>query len=92
MLLREGWPELDVALQATQLSSVREEVLLFLDAWDQKRGQIGGMRSWWMTAGPNWKGRWQEGHAAGLHGPLVSDGEMSLLQLALKAPPAESKL
>ena len=92
VLLREGWPELDVALQATQLSSVREEVLLFLDAWDQKRGQIGGMRSWWMTAGPNWKGRWQEGHAAGLHGPLVSDGEMSLLQLALKAPPAESKL
>ena len=92
VLLREGWPELDVALQATQLSSVREEVLLFLDAWDQKRGQIGGVRSWWMTAGPNWKGRWQEGHAAGLHGPLVSDGEMSLLQLALKAPPAESKL
>ena len=92
VLLREGWPELDVALKATQLSSVREEVLLFLDAWDQKRGQIGGVRSWWMTAGPNWKGRWQEGHAAGLHGPLVSDGEMSLLQLALKAPPAESKL
>ena len=91
VLLREGLPELDVALKATQLPSVRDEVLFLLDAWDQKQRQIGVRRSWWITAGPSWKGRWQEGHGAGLHGPLVSDGEMSLLQLALKAPPAESK-
>lgn len=91
VLLREGLPELDVALKATQLPSVRDEVLFLLDAWDQKQQQIGVRRSWWITAGPSWKGRWQEGHGAGLHGPLVSDGEMSLLQLALKAPPAESK-
>ena len=91
VLLREGLPELDVALKATQLPSVRDEALFLLDAWDQKQRQIGVRRSWWITAGPSWKGRWQEGHGAGLHGPLVSDGEMSLLQLALKAPPAEIK-
>ena len=91
VLLREGLPELDVALKATQLPSVRDEVLFLLEAWDQKQRQAGARRSWWITAGPSWKGRWQEGHGAGLHGPLVSDGEMSLLQLALKAPPAESK-
>lgn len=91
VLLREGLPELDVALKATQLPSVRDEVLFLLDAWDQKQRQIGVRRSWWITAGPSWKGRWQEGHGAGLHGPLVSDGEMSLLQLALRAPSAENK-
>jgi hypothetical protein len=91
VLLREGLPELDVVLQATQLSSVRDEVLFFLDAWDQKQRQVGVRRSWWITAGPSWKGRWKEGHRAGLHGPLVSDAEMSLLQLALKAPPAERR-
>ncbi len=91
VLLCEGRPELDVGLQATQIPSLRDEVLFLLDAWDQKQRQIGGRRSWWITAGPSWKGRWKDGHGAGLHGPLVSDGEMSLLQLALKAPPAESK-
>ena len=91
VLLREGLPELDVALKATQLPSVRDEVLFLLAAWDQKQRHAGARRSWWITAGPSWKGRWQEGHGADLHGPLVSDGEMSLLQLALKAPPAESK-
>ena len=91
VLLCEGLPELDVVLQATQLSSVRDEVLFFLDAWDQKQRQVGVRRSWWITAGPNWKGRWKEGHRAGLHGPLLSDAEMSLLQLALKAPPAERR-
>ena len=91
VLLREGLPELDVALKATELPSVRDEVLFFLDAWDQKQRQIGVRRSWWITAEPSWKGRWKKGHGAGLHGPLVSDGEMSLLQLALKAPPAEIK-
>ena len=91
VLLCEGRPELDFVLQATQISSLRDEVLFLLDAWDQKQRQIGGRRSWWITAGPSWKGRWKDGHGAGLHGPLVSDGEMSLLQLALKAPPAESK-
>ena len=91
VLLCEGLPELDVGLKATQLPSVRDEVLFLLDAWDQKQGQVGGRRSWWITAGPSWKGRWKEGHGAGFHGSLVSDGEMSLLQLALKAPPMESK-
>ena len=91
VLLREGLPELDVALKATQLPSVRDEVLFLLAAWDQKQRHAAARRSWWITAGPSWKGRWQEGHRADLHGPLVSDGEMSLLQLALKAPPAESK-
>ena len=91
VLLREGLPELDVALKATQLPSVRDEVLFLLAAWDQKQRHAGARRSWWITAGPSWKGRWQEGHRADLHGPLVSDGEMSLLQLALMAPPAESK-
>lgn len=91
VLLREGLPELDVALKATQLPSVRDEVLFLLEAWDQKQRQAGARRSWWITAGPSWKGRWAEGHGAGLHGPLVSDGEMSLLQLALRAPSAENK-
>ena len=91
VLLCEGLPELDVVLQATQLSSVRDEVLFFLDAWDQKQRQVGARRSWWITAGPSWKGRWKEGHRADLHGPLVSDAEMSLLQLALKVPPAERR-
>ena len=91
VLLCEGLPELDVVLQATQLTSVREEVLFLLEAWDQKQRQAGVRRSWWITAGPSWTGRWKEGHGAGLHGPLVSDGEMSLLQLALKAPPAERR-
>ena len=91
VLLCDGLPELDVVLQATQLKAIKEEVLFFLDAWDQKQRQVGARRSWWITAGPSWKGRWKEGHRAGLHGPLVSDAEMSLLQLALKAPPAESR-
>ena len=91
VLLCEGLPELDVVLQATQLTSVRDEALFFLDAWDQKQRQVGVRRSWWITAGPSWKGRWKEGHRADLHGPLVSDAEMSLLQLALKAPPAERR-
>ena len=89
VLLCDGLPEMDVGLQATQLPSIREEVLFLLEAWDQKQRQAGARRSWWITAGPSWKGRWAEGHGAGLHGPLVSDGEMSLLQLALKAPSAE---
>ena len=91
VLLCDGLPELDVALQSTQIKALKEEVLFFLDAWDQKQRQVGARRSWWITAGPNWKGRWKEGHRAGLHGPLVSDAEMSLLQLALKAPPAERR-
>lgn len=91
VLLCEGAPEWDVVLNATQLSSVRGEVLSLLKAWDERQRQVGVKRSWWITAGPNWRGRWQDGHAAGLHGPLVSDAEMSLLQLALKAPPAESQ-
>ena len=89
VLLCDGLPELDVGLQATQLPSIKEEVLFLLEAWDQKQRQAGARRSWWITAGPRWKGRWAEGHGAGLHGPLVSDGEMSLLELALKAPSAE---
>ena len=50
VLLCEGLPELDVVLQATQLSSIRDEVLFFLDAWDQKQRQVGVRRSWWITA------------------------------------------
>ncbi len=86
VVLCDGWPELDVALQSTQVMSLREEVLLLLEAWDGRRRQVDGSRSWWITAGPSWKGCWATGHATDLHGPLVSDGEMSLLQLALKAP------
>jgi hypothetical protein len=71
--------------------SLREEVLLLLEAWDQRLGQVDGRRSWWITAGPSWQGCWTHGHVVDLHGPLVSDGELSLLQLAMEAPSENAK-
>ena len=86
VLLCDGLPELDVALQSTQIKALKEEVLFFLDAWDSRRGKLAKSRSWWVTAGASWKGRWSTGPGADLHGSFVSDAELSLLQLALKAP------
>ena len=91
VLLCDGLPELDVPLKAKQLMSLREEVLLLLEAWDQRLGQVDGRRSWWITAGPSWQGCWAQGHVVDLHGPLVSDGELSLLQLAMEAPSENAK-
>ncbi len=91
VLLCEGMPELDIDLQAQTFPAIRDEVLFLLEEWDQKQGQVGVRRKWWITAGPNWRGRWGDGHDVGFHGPLISDGEMSLLQLALKAPTAEPR-
>ena len=85
VLLCDGLPELDVALQSTQIKALKEEVLFFLDAWDSRRGKLAKSRSWWVTAGASWKGRWSTGPGADLHGSFVSDADLSLLQLALKA-------
>ena len=90
VLLCDGMPELDLDLQTKTFPAIRDEVLFLLGEWDQKQGQVGATRKWWITAGPNWKGRWGDGHDVGLHGPLISDAEMPLLQLALKAYPSES--
>ena len=88
VVLCDGLPELDVSLQTSQVEPLREEVLFFLDAWDEKRHQVATDRSWWVTAGQDWQGSWAAGHQLERHGPIVSDGEWSLLQLALKAPSA----
>ena len=77
LLLRKGSPEFDLSLQATEHPALRHEVLELVEAWDP-----GGLPGWWVTAGSQWQGRWAAEHDSCL-GPLRSDAEMSLLELAL---------
>jgi len=79
LLLRKGCPEFDLSLQATEHPALRHEVLELVEVWDP-----GGLPGWWVTAGSQWQGRWAAEHDSCL-GPLRSDAEMSLLELALTA-------
>ena len=79
LLLRKGCPEFDLSLQATEHPALRHEVLELVEAWDPA-----GLPGWWVTAGSQWQGRWAAEHDSCL-GPLRSDAEMSLLELALTA-------
>ena len=79
LLLRNGWPEIDLSLQASEHPLLREEVLGFVQAWDP-----GGLPGWWVTAGPQWQGCWASVHESKV-GPLRSDAETSLFDLALTA-------
>ena len=79
LLLRKGCPELDLSLQALGHPALRHEVLELVEAWDPA-----GMPGWWVTAAPEWQGCWGAEHDS-RHGPLHSDAEMSLFELALTA-------
>ena len=81
LLLRHGCPEVDLSLQASEYPWLRDEVLGLVEAWAPAC-----LPGWWITAGPQWQGRWIADHDFE-RGPLRSDGDMSLLDLALKASP-----
>ncbi|KZR88918.1 hypothetical protein [Synechococcus sp. MIT S9508] len=79
LLLRKGCPEFDFNLQSSEHPALRHEVLELVEAWDPV-----GMPGWWITAAPEWQGYWGAEHDS-RHGPLHSDSEMSLFELALTA-------
>ena len=79
LLLRNDCPEVDVSLQASEHPSLRNEVMGLVEAWCPS-----GLQGWWVTASPQWQGCWAAEHDPRL-GPLHSDAEMSLLDLALIA-------
>ena len=79
LLLRNDCPEVDVSLQASEHPSLRHEVQGLVEAWSSS-----GLPGWWVTASPQWQGCWAAEHDPG-QGPLHSDAEMSLLDLALIA-------
>ena len=79
LLLRRGCPVVDLRLQAAEHPSLRDEVLGLVEAWSPD-----GLPGWWVTAGPQWLGRWAAEHDC-QQGPLRSDAEMSLFDLALTA-------
>ena len=79
LLLSHGCPEIDIGLDASEHPALREEVMELVEAWDPA-----GLPGWWVTAGSQWQGRWAAEHDSSL-GPLRSDAEMSLLELALTA-------
>jgi len=79
LLLRKGCPEFDFNLQSSEHPALRHEVLELVEAWDPV-----GMPGWWITAAPEWQGYWGAEHDS-RHGPLHSDAEMSLFELALTA-------
>jgi hypothetical protein len=69
----------DLNLQAADYPALREEVLELVEAWRPE-----GLPGWWVTAGPQWQARWASEHDP-RQGPLRSDAEMSVLELALTA-------
>ena len=79
LLSSHGCPEIDIGLEASEHPALREEVMELVEAWDPA-----GLPGWWVTAGSQWQGRWAAEHDSSL-GPLRSDAEMSLLELALTA-------
>ena len=79
VLSRNGCPEVDLNLQASDYPALREEVLELVEAWRPE-----GLPGWWVTAGPQWQGRWAAEHDP-RQGPLRSEAEMSVLELALTA-------
>jgi len=81
LLLHGGCPDVDLELQAVELSDLRSEVQALVQAWCQPQERMG----WWVTASPQWQGQWASDHDPQL-GVLHSDGEMTLLDLALIAP------
>ena len=85
LLLSLGCPEIDIGLAASEHPALREEVMELVEAWDPA-----GLPGWWVTAGSQWQGRWAAEHDSCL-GPLRSDAEMSLLELALTASRVESR-
>ena len=81
LLLHGGCPDVDLELQAVELSDLRSEVQALVQAWCQPQERMG----WWVTTSPQWQGQWASDHDPQL-GVLLSDGEMTLLDLALIAP------
>tara|TARA_B100000614_G_scaffold213758_1_gene197579 strand:- start:81 stop:971 length:891 start_codon:yes stop_codon:yes gene_type:complete len=79
LLSSHGCPEVDLNLKASEHPALREEVIELVEAWDPP-----GSPGWWVTAGSQWQGCWAAEHDS-LQGPLRSDAEMSLLELALTA-------
>ena len=79
LLLCNGCPEVDLMLQNSDYPALRDEVLGLVNAWDPP-----SLPGWWVTAGPQWQGCWAAEHGP-RDGPLCSDAEMSLLELALTA-------
>ena len=79
LLLSNGCPEVDLSLQALEQPALRDEVLGLVETWAPV-----GLPGWWVTAAPQWQGCWAAEHDS-LRGPLRSNAEMSLLDLALTA-------
>ena len=79
LLLRNGCPEVDVSLQASDHPALRGEVEGLVGAWAPS-----ALPGWWVTAAAQWQGCWAAEHDSQL-GTLRSDAEMSLLDLALMA-------
>lgn len=90
LLLEQGWPELDVALEARDLEDLRLEVLGLVKAWMEQAGVDGAapaaLPSWCVTADSSWRGCWGDNHDALKLGPLLGDADTSLVELALTAP------
>ena len=90
LLLLGGWPELDVALEARDLADLRPEVLGLVKAWMEQAAVDGAapvaLPGWCVTADSSWSGCWADHHDSFTLGPLLSDADMSLVELALKAP------
>ena len=79
LLISNGCPEVDLSLQALKQPALRDEVLGLVEAWAPV-----GLPGWWVTAAPQWQGCWAAEHDP-RQGPLRSDAELSLFDLALTA-------
>ena len=90
LLLEQGRPELDVALEAGDLADLRPEVLGLVKAWMEQAAVDGAapvaLPGWCVTADSSWSGCWADHHDSLTLGPLLSDADMSLVELALRAP------
>ena len=89
LLLCDGCPQFDLTLKGSDIPSLQDEVLELVQLWfDQAGAEVSssaGLPGWWVTAAAHWRGQWGALHDS-RHGPLRSDAEMSLFQIALMAP------
>lgn len=93
LLLEQGWPEVDVALESRDLDALRVEVLGLVQVWMEQGCEWGSaarvLPGWCVTADAAWRGCWGASHDSRQWGPLIGDAETSLVELALRAPVEE---
>lgn len=89
LVLKHGWPELDIPLDSKDLADLRVEVLGLVNAWIEQGFEDGStsvaLPVWCVTASAEWTGCWGELHDSQTLGPLAVDADVSLVELASMA-------